>query len=392
MQQKQDDTNRLKISIITVCFNSAKTIEQTIKSVIKQDYPNIEYVIVDGGSTDGTLDIIRKYENYISYWISEPDEGIYDAMNKGIDRTTGDVVAFLNSDDWYNDGAIRYVANNIMNTQAGISCYEVNLCTGNEVRKRNLKIAERASNLRIVMIYCHQAVFAERSLFEKYGKFDIRYKIAADYEWLLRMYNNGVSIKYENFVVANFREGGFSSAQVLKLQKESQSIAINGLNKLKSEKKITKDYFDEIYDEIIKYNNKIKNRGITKLVINGQFLSKETRLREEIRECMNNGNYSIFGCGIWGRECAELFQQLNIFVECFWDNNPKKWGTYCRGIEIRSPEKIENEKTKIVISSLYYSDEIEKQLCNIGLQKNKDFINYDFIQQEIGMRFEHFFV
>lgn len=99
----------LKISIITVCLNSVKTIEQTIRSVIMQDYDNLEYIIIDGGSTDGTMDIIRKYENYFSYWISEPDNGIYDAMNKSLKVCTGDVVAFLNSDDWYDNNVLKRV-------------------------------------------------------------------------------------------------------------------------------------------------------------------------------------------------------------------------------------------------------------------------------------------
>ena len=91
----------MKISVITVCYNSSATIERTIQSVIRQNYSDLEYIIIDGGSTDGTLDVIAKYQPYISLCISEPDNGIYDAMNKGLERTTGDVVAFLNSDDWY---------------------------------------------------------------------------------------------------------------------------------------------------------------------------------------------------------------------------------------------------------------------------------------------------
>lgn len=99
----------MKITVITVCFNSVVTIEKAIKSVINQDYLDKEYIIVDGGSTDGTLDIIRKYEKYITRWISEPDNGIFDAMNKGIEMASGDVIAFLNSDDWYMDSALSMV-------------------------------------------------------------------------------------------------------------------------------------------------------------------------------------------------------------------------------------------------------------------------------------------
>ena len=96
----------MKISIITVSYNAAKTIEQTISSVVNQTYQDIEYIIIDGGSTDGTMDIIRKYEDRIAYWISEPDKGIYDAMNKGIDVATGDYVYFLGADDRLVDANI----------------------------------------------------------------------------------------------------------------------------------------------------------------------------------------------------------------------------------------------------------------------------------------------
>ena len=91
----------MKVSIITVCYNSAKTIEHTIKSVAGQDYGNIEYIIIDGGSTDGTLDIIDRYKDKISVLVSEPDEGIYDAMNKGISIASGELIGMINSDDWY---------------------------------------------------------------------------------------------------------------------------------------------------------------------------------------------------------------------------------------------------------------------------------------------------
>lgn len=98
----------LKISIITVSYNAAKTIEQTIQSVVNQTYDNIEYIIIDGGSTDGTVDIIKKYEDKIAYWVSEPDKGIYDAMNKGILKASGEYIYFLGADDWlYNESVME---------------------------------------------------------------------------------------------------------------------------------------------------------------------------------------------------------------------------------------------------------------------------------------------
>ena len=100
----------MRISVITVCFNSKETLEQTIKSVVGQEYEDKEYIVIDGGSTDGTVDILKKYAEQIAFWLSEPDEGIYDAMNKGIKHATGDVIAFLNSDDWYEPDTLTRVA------------------------------------------------------------------------------------------------------------------------------------------------------------------------------------------------------------------------------------------------------------------------------------------
>ena len=175
-------SEKFKVSIVTVCLNSAKTIERAILSVITQAYKNVEYIIVDGGSTDGTLNIIKKYASNISKWISEPDKGIYDAMNKGIAMATGDLVAFLNSDDWYNDDAIEYVANQAESSNAEIFCYEVNVWEGDVLQKSRSNLTKDIANLRIRMIFNHQGVFAKRKLFEEFGLFNTKYIIASDYD------------------------------------------------------------------------------------------------------------------------------------------------------------------------------------------------------------------
>lgn len=115
----------MRVSIITVCYNRVETIERAIRSVSKQGYEDMEYIIIDGGSTDGTVDIIKKYERDIAYWVSEKDDGIYEAMNKGLSHATGEIVAFLNSDDWYEENIISKIAQRFEDKKVRILCGDV---------------------------------------------------------------------------------------------------------------------------------------------------------------------------------------------------------------------------------------------------------------------------
>ena len=149
----------MKITVITVCYNSEKTIEKTIKSVINQDHVDKEYIIIDGASTDSTLDIIKKYENYITKWVSEPDHGIFDAMNKGISLATGDIIAFLNSDDWYMDGALSAVHHEFISKKCDCVC-----CDNYVIDFEGNQSMHDASNVSLDdmykrMIYYHSAIF-----------------------------------------------------------------------------------------------------------------------------------------------------------------------------------------------------------------------------------------
>ena len=155
----------IKISIITVSLNADQTIEKAIKSVLSQSYDNIEYILIDGGSTDKTVEIIRKYEENIDYWISEPDSGIYDAMNKGLDCCTGDIVAFLGSDDYYLDGVLEYVANCFKNMDGlDVLCGEVLVDKCGELCEHYIPWEEEPERLREgFMWYCHQGVFSRKA-------------------------------------------------------------------------------------------------------------------------------------------------------------------------------------------------------------------------------------
>ena len=181
----------MKVSIITVCFNSELTIEHTINSVKSQDYPNIEHIIVDGGSIDSTLNIIESISSHNSVLISEPDLGIYDAMNKGLNKATGDVVALLNSDDYYpRDNIISQIVDFFTsNPSVAIVFGNVYYVKANDLTK---PIRHYSSynfspwKMRFGFMPAHPAAFIKYSAYEKIGFYSVGYKIASDFEWFVR--------------------------------------------------------------------------------------------------------------------------------------------------------------------------------------------------------------
>lgn len=203
----------LKVSVITVVFNGKDTIEQTILSVLNQTYRNIEYIVVDGGSTDGTINILKKYSRKL-FFISEKDDGIYDAMNKGIGLAHGDIIGIINSDDWYERDAIESIVNKFKeNEKLDIICGDILL---HRKLKGNLYTKICSSDpsyeaMRKTMSIYHPTVFVKKEYYMKNGMFDSYFKIAADYDFLLRSIKLKAKILYIPKVLAHFRTGGVSS-------------------------------------------------------------------------------------------------------------------------------------------------------------------------------------
>ncbi len=204
----------MKISIITVCYNSEATLEDTIKSVAAQTYQDIEYIIVDGNSKDGTLNIIKKYPDTVTKWISEQDRGLYDAMNKGIAMATGDYIGILNSDDtFYEPQTLEKVAEFLKNNN-------IDACTGDIIQHKNGRIVRRYSSkkwtpekLTIGFMAPHPSIFFKRSLFKKYGDYTLGYKIASDYELIIRYFlKYAISWKYSGIITTSMMVGGASSS------------------------------------------------------------------------------------------------------------------------------------------------------------------------------------
>ncbi|MBP1950561.1 glycosyltransferase family 2 protein [Virgibacillus litoralis] len=195
------------VSIITVCFNSKSTIEDTIKSVINQTYDNIEYIIVDGGSTDGTIDIITKYKQYISNLVVEPDDGIYDAMNKGIEISSGELIGIINSDDWYESNAVKYAVTSFLLNKHSVIYGLLRMYNKNGEMFMVKGHTHFALNTRMIQ---HPTCFVPREIYMEFGKFNLEYKISADYELMNRLLNKGVEFQFVEKVISNFRFGGAS--------------------------------------------------------------------------------------------------------------------------------------------------------------------------------------
>lgn len=226
-----------KVSVITVSYNSEKTIRRTIESVLAQTYKNIEYIIIDGKSTDNTVDIVKEYEDKFAgrmHWVSEPDKGIYDAMNKGIKMSSGELVGILNSDDYYEPDAVENMVN-----EMGKEKYQILYGFMRTLRNgEEYSISIRThKDLRNAMI-SHPTCFVTKQLYTDLGIYDTRYKSVADYDFMLRMFENKDVVFHPVYkLITNFEQGGMSSTtaawlELVELQKNHGIITKGEYNKI----------------------------------------------------------------------------------------------------------------------------------------------------------------
>jgi glycosyltransferase involved in cell wall biosynthesis len=254
-----------KISIITISYNSEKTIERTILSVLGQNYPELEYIIVDGKSTDRTMEIVNRYKDRISQIYSEPDRGISDAFNKGIRYATGEIIGFVNSDDVLQKGALEAVDKRM---DVG-----VDVLYGNIIRRDEdsgweyVEIPKAAelgeASLRSDMTILHPAAFIRASAYRQFGDYLEKYKCTMDRELLLRMYVGGAKFKYINEILSEFSAGGVSTKNAVRTIRELQEVSL-----LYGERRVRAS--------LNKYKRCLKSYGL--------FLAKKMRLELMIRK------------------------------------------------------------------------------------------------------------
>lgn len=309
-----------RVSVITVVLDGVRTIEQTIQSVLKQTHTDVEYIVIDGGSTDGTLDIIERYSDRLSYWVSEPDSGIYNAMNKGISKAHGDVIGIINSDDWYEYDAVKTVVKGFENhPDLGVVFGDVFLVNDKEQDKqiRNL------SPLRALwhdMSVNHPATFVRKEVYSELGCFDERFRISADYEIVNRFWNNGVRFGYIKKPLAYYRVNGMSAVQRDKREEENSLII---------EKYFDYSLFKELFLERAPY-------GFDRLY--------------------------VWGTGHGGIVLSDILEKCGIEIEAYVENDLEKAKKTFRGRTVIIPEAIMTDKTCIVISAYSFEKQIRKQI------------------------------
>jgi glycosyltransferase involved in cell wall biosynthesis len=254
----------LTVSIITISHNSIETINNTISSVLSQTYKNIEYIIIDGASVDGTIDLIQSFGKKISIFLSEPDNGIYDALNKGIKLATGDIIGILNSDDFFhNDSVIERVVAAFMHQETdaifGDVVFVNPLNTSKVVRHYSSKHFSTA-RFKFGFMPAHPSFYVKRSIYEKLGYYKTDYKIAADFELLIRfMFVHKIRCRYLEFPLVSMRMGGVSNKSVL-----SNIILNKEIFRACKENGIRTNYFfiySKYLTKIFEYSNKRVTRS-----------------------------------------------------------------------------------------------------------------------------------
>jgi glycosyltransferase len=216
----------MTVSIITIVYNNAKYIRDAIKSVLSQDYQSIEFIVIDGGSKDGTIEIIKEYQEQISYFLSESDNGIYDALNKGIAHSTGDVIGFLHSDDVFSNGAVistlaREFSRLHSDVVYGDLDYVKQDATDCVVRHWESGTFLE-SKLKYGWMPPHPTFYARRDIYKKYGSFNLMYSISSDYDSMLRILTTkNIRVSYIPEVLVRMRVGGISNKNFINIINKS---------------------------------------------------------------------------------------------------------------------------------------------------------------------------
>jgi glycosyltransferase involved in cell wall biosynthesis len=255
------------VTVITVCRNSETTLEQCICSVLKQSYENIEYIIVDGASTDSTMTVINRYKDAIDYYVSEPDRGLYHAMNKGLELAQGAYVLFLNSDDWYELECIESLWVGLCASGADFSCALTTFVDKDGKAIKRLPKMPFNESIRFGMSIRHELMFVSERIYNQIGGYDERYKIIADFDLAVRIYDKGYTLYEINRPLLNFRTSGVSNTNWPRLVIEHREllfsqfpeINLTDLEPLSDPRRITADLIDQSIASHLNYQKYVES-------------------------------------------------------------------------------------------------------------------------------------
>lgn len=345
----------MKLSIITVTYNCEIKLQKTIDSVLSQGTKDYEYIVVDGASSDGTIDIIKKYQDNLTYWISEPDEGLYYAMNKALKVANGEYVYFLNAGDYLKPGILSRVIEylnidnpdvlygNIENEKYGI-CYPLPL-----------------DAIHWQMPLGHPAVFIKKDI---HGYFDTRYRIAADYKKIYELYNRGLKFIYIPYTVSFFEAGGISD-NPLERCIERTSIACQMFQHKDTSNMLYKKILLDFYE---KEQFELMLSGFDDTIFIDQFI--ETYFKEY-------KDVIFWGTGDIASRSKRIFEVIDKKIKYFVDSNEKKWNLEFRNYKISNPQQLLQEKDIcIFILNEKNCSAITAQIEQMQLDLSNKILNY----------------
>lgn len=365
----------VKITIVIAVYNMAGTLERSITSVLNQTYQNKELIVMDGGSTDGTVSIIKKYASKLKYWVSAPDKGPSDAISKALSYADGTLIGFLGADDWYETYALELVAKAYEDIEADLYYGNMAVHNGDEVSIKDL------SSFRPDKLYSDGTqwlgavcAFAKKELLEwNYTKENN--VLHTDYLFFLRLFAENKKFAHisSDKVITHFSVGGRTTREGF-----VESLITNReVRKLREQFKNEYPQIGELYsrnDELLEKEYAIRMEKYYRKILG----IEDYRLN--MAEAMVLGeNCILFGAGDYGIALLEDLKSLGYDkIECFVDNDRKKWGHYVRGIEVKSPEillKMEG-KCVMVTPAPKYEVQIIEQLHDLGVDKKNRVISY----------------
>jgi len=315
----------------------------------------LEYIVIDGASVDHTCEIIRKYEQEISYWTSEPDAGIYDAMNKGIAVSTGDVITFLNSDDWYAENTLncveRYFQENNADMISGGICFVKN-------GKAHMVESAKRENIDDYFFdigFPHPSLFVKAELFKRFGLFNVQYKIAADYEWMLRVCLAGAAVLTVKECFTYFSYGGVSTLRRYDARMEQYRAALQCMEHY------GKDYLRERLEKY--YTRELENIRNDRDV--GEMSERNVEILKNLRQTTGKDFY-IWGVGARGKLCMDMFTLAGFNILAFIDSYADI--PEYEGYQVLRPDCLEKDIC-VCVTPEQYEKEILIQLEQKGIDK-----------------------